>query len=534
MAYFKVDNKDGEQYLRIMQSHRVDGKVVKKTLYSLGKVSDYTPAMLRRMGERLYVLGGGELKELLGEDTEEMKRVNYGYYQACTRALKFYGLDRTLQHLERRRKIQYSVYQCVLLMLIERLHCPDSKRGNYNNQSEYWGIEPICLHHLYRSLDLLSDHAQHIQNTIYKTGRDLFNQKLDVVFYDVTTFYFHSDREDELRTKGFSKDGKQGKVQIVFGLLIDKHKQPVGYQIYKGNYFEGKTFLDVIARLKDTYHIDKIIVVADRGMLNKTNIDLTEDNGYEFIMGERLKGLPHKVKNYLIDQSNYKSEWIYNRNDQEVRVKYCLTQYKGRTIIGTWSKKRADKDKADREELLAKANKLLDNPSQLSRKAQRFFIKDEGQHQYKLNEDKIQQAEKYDGYLAISTNNSELSIDQVLDHYRHLYQIEHSFRTFKSHLETRPMFHWTQKRIEGHICLCYISYTIHNYLRQKLKKANVKLSDKALRKALDGMQMSLIQSKGKQFYIRSNNKDPIPALINKLGLPKIPNIIAKELIINYL
>lgn len=534
MAYFKVDRKDGEQYLRIMQSKRVDGKVVKKTLYSLGKVSDYTPAMLRRIGERLYVLGGGELRELLGADTEELNRVNYGYYQACTKALRYYGLDRLLNQIQRRSKVQFSIYHCMLLMLIERLHQPDSKRSNYMNQSEYWGVEPVELQHLYRSLDHISAHAELIQNTIYTTGRNLFNQKLDVVFYDVTTFYFHSDKSDDLRAKGFSKDGKQGKVQIVFGLLIDQHKQPVGYQIYKGNYFEGKTFSDAINRLKDKYQIDKVVVVADRGMLNQTNIGITEKEGYEFIMGERLKSLPAEVKSHLITPKNYKSEWVYNKDGQEIRAKYCLTEYKGRTIIGTWSAKRARKDKNDREELLEKAEKLLERPSQLSRKAQRFFIKDNTDHKYSLNTEKIKQAKQYDGYLAISTNNKNLPTHEILDHYRHLYQVEHSFRTFKTHLETRPMFHWTPKRIEGHICLCYISYTVHNFLQQKLKKGQINLSDKALRKALDGMQMSLIKSKNKQFYIRSNNKDPIPGVINRLGLAKIPNIITKSQIINYL
>lgn len=534
MAYLSTDRKNGEQYLRIMQSVLVKGKKTKKTLYSLGKVSDYTPEMLQRIGTRLYELGGGDLKVLLGDDTQEISRVNYGYYQCVQKVLKHYGIDQVLDRSVRGSKRQIDISNCLNLMLIERLHDPCSKRQSYFNQEEYLGIEPVELHHLYRTLDFMSDHAPHIQRAIFQKGRDLFNQKLDVVFYDVTTFYFHSDKEDELRAKGFSKDGKQGKVQIVFGLLIDKNKQPVGYQIYKGNYFEGKTFADAVQKLKDTYQIDKIIVVADRGMLNSGNIKITENEGYEFIMGERLKSLSQATKDYLIDPKNYKDQWVYTKNEEEIKLKYCLSTYKDRTIIGTWSDKRAAKDKADREELLEKAQKLLDNPSQLSKKAQRFFIKDDSEHQYSLNIKKIEQSEKYDGYLAISTNNKDLSIDQILDHYRHLYQIEHSFRTFKSHLETRPMFHWTEKRIEGHICLCYISYTIQNYLRQKLESHKLKLSDQALRKNLDKMQLSLVTTQDKNFYIRSNNTFDIPQIITKLGLKPFPSIIDKSQIINYL
>jgi len=534
MAYLSKDRKNGEVYLRIMESVIIDGKKTKRTLYSLGKLSDYTPEMLQRIGSQLFVLGGGDLRDLIGSNTEELGRFNYGYFQCVTKVMTYYGLELIFSRISRSRRIQFDLYECVLLMIIERLHDPCSKLGNYHNQEEYIGLTKLSLQHLYRSLDLLDDYSELIQRTIYNKGRNLFNQNLDVVFYDVTTFYFASDKDDTLRSKGFSKDGKQGKVQIVFGLLIDKNKQPIGYEVYRGDYFEGHSFTDALSMLKKRYQIDKVIVVADRGMLSNTNINLVADNGYEFIMGERLKVLPKAKQEYLINPKNYTQHWTYNKHGQQIKIKYCITEYKGRTIIGTWSKKRADKDKHDRDERIQKAATLINKPNQLNKKASRFFIKDDGTHQYKLDEDKIQRAQRYDGYLAISSTSKDLSAVLILDQYRHLYQVEHSFRTFKSHLETRPMFHWTEKRIRGHMCLCYISYTIHNFLQQKLQKQNIKLSDQALRKQLDKMQLSLIESQNKQFYIRSTNKEMINKIINTLGLKPIPPILPKSQIINYL
>ena len=127
-----------------------------------------------------------------------------------------------------------------------------------------------------------------------------------------------------------------------------------------------------------------------------------------------------------------------------------------------------------------------------------------------------------------------MEVTTILDHYRHLSQIEQTFRTFKTHLETRPMHHWTPKRIEGHICLCYITYTILHYLLSKLNTNRYKISERQLRKNLDRMQVSLVKQKSDLFYLRSANKDQIPAIVNKLGLRRILNVLPKDQITNYL
>lgn len=172
------------------------------------------------------------------------------------------------------------------------------------------------------------------------------------MFYDVTTFYFDSEAEQEgaLRQKGFSKDGKIGKTQILFGLLIDKHKQPIGYRIYKGNTFEGYTFQQAILQLKQQYNIQNIILVADRGMLNRSNIQITETHQFEYIIGEKLKTLPNVIRESLINPDNLKHTWTYNHNGETIHIKYHSIEHEGRKIICTYIEKRTKKDKQDREE----------------------------------------------------------------------------------------------------------------------------------------------------------------------------------------
>jgi transposase len=486
------------------------------------------------MGLKLYELGGGEVKSLLLGDLVELGRYNYGYQQVYGKVLSHYGLDNLFDRIARKSKLQFDLKSAIFLMLIDRLQEPCSKLATYNQQLEYLNQPTVELHHLYRSLDRLADNNLLVQKQIFTTGRDLFNQKLDVVFYDVTTFYFESEveKEDELRQMGFGKDGKIGHTQILFCMMIDRDKNPIGYRIFKGNTFEGHTFEKALGDLKNEYQIDKVIVVADRGMLSKNNIQITKQKGFEFIIGERLKSLPKRIKDELLDLSQYKETWTYKDNTgEEILIRYRHTTYDGRKIISTYSDKRAKKDKHKREEKVEIGKKLLQNPALLNKKSTRFFLKTEDETSYELNEEKIKESERYDGFLAICTNNDDLPIIEILDQYKQLYKIEHSFRTFKSHLETRPMFHWTDKRIEGHICLCYIAFALQNYVLQKANKDKSIYTESNLRKILDKMQVSLLKHNNEEIYVRSASNENESSLIRKLDLKPLFPITPKEKLI---
>ena len=538
MAFLRVEHKKSGKYLRIVESYRDEKGISRhRILYSLGKVSDYTPEQLQSIGARLFELGGGDLKELLGISTIEKARYNYGYYQIYLAAFNHYGLERIFRQISTRHKIQFDLGNATLLMILERLQDPCSKRSSFINQSEYLGIKTTSLQHLYRTLDKLADYNKVFQKQVFQTGRDLFNQHLDVVFYDVTTLYFDSEVELEgaLRQKGFSKDGKIGKTQILFCLLIDKDKQPIGYKVFKGDTFEGHTFEHAIKDLKQEYQIDKVIVVADRGMLSRHNLEVTTNNNYEFIVGERLRKLPEAVQKQLLDLSNYTLEWSYtDAHDELVLIRYCTVKFQDRTIIGTFSAKRAKKDAYDREVKLLTAQALLNNPALVTKKASRFFLKKSGQDKYELDQQKVTRDASFDGFLAIATNNTTLGVATILDQYKQLFKIEHCFRSFKSHLEARPMFHWTDKRIEGHLCLCYLSFTLLNHTLLKLAKGGLNLTEASLRKLANHMQVSLVEQGSKQYYLRSNPQEHENLLQQKLNLKALPSIMPIEALEDYI
>ncbi|MDI6766821.1 MAG: hypothetical protein QME52_08375 [Bacteroidota bacterium] len=187
MAFLRHEKQKSGNYLSICESYRDEnGTPKQKILFRLGKVEDYSAEMLRRIGSRLYTLGGGRLEDLLKQDeAKEVGRYNYGFPMICKQLLVCYELHTLFARLTRKHKLAFDLYQAVLLMLCDRLNDPLSKLGSHTLQDEYVGIGHVELHHLYRTLDKLCEHSTHIQRHIYEQNKTLFNYELDVVFYDL-------------------------------------------------------------------------------------------------------------------------------------------------------------------------------------------------------------------------------------------------------------------------------------------------------------------------------------------------------------
>jgi len=535
MAFLRKEIKKSGTYLSICESYRDEaGRVQRRVLRHLGNAKDYTAESLERIGRQLIEMVKGPQPE--PENIHELSRYNYGFPFVLHQLLRLYDLDALLRRLNRKHKLSFSLLQNLLLMLCDRFNDPLSKLGSYNLQNEYTGLgQGVELQHIYRTLDYLAANNDIIQTHIYNRNRNLFNYELDVVFYDVTTFYFDSEVQEEgnLRQMGFGKDGKIGKTQILFSLLIDKNKIPIGFQIFKGDQYEGHTFEKAINKLKAKYNIKRIIVVADSGMLNTNNIALFNQGGtaqgLEYIVGDRLKSMSEPAIQHLTNLKNYTTLIIKDSEGKDIALKYCTYQYKGRTIICTWSESRAKKDKAQREEKVQKAEKMLQQPSNIDKKAKRYFIKNTGKNKYELDQEKIQQQARFDGFKAIATNAADVTPQQAIKKYKDLYKIEQSFRSFKSYFQTRPMFHWTDTRIEGHILLCYISFCLLTFLQNKCS-----YSEQFIRRLLSKMELSKIVEHGQVLWLRSATSAEAEHLLKTIHLKQLPTAISDATITSHL
>lgn len=180
-----------------------------------------------------------------------------------------------------------------------------SKLSTSEKRSWYLDIPEMDLNHLYRSLDLLAENKENIENYVFDRNRTLFNMGGDVVLYDVTTFYFERVREDGFRDFGFSKDNKINEVQIVVGLLIDSEGQPIGYELFPGNTLDSKTLERSLGKLKERFNIRQVIIVADRGLNSKLNLSRIKEMGYDYIVASRLKKMPESVIGEVFDSKGY-------------------------------------------------------------------------------------------------------------------------------------------------------------------------------------------------------------------------------------
>jgi transposase len=532
MAFLRIEKKKSGHYLRIVQTFR-EGNVVKhKTLYSLGKKEDYSAQQLKRIAEKLLEAAGEKIENILQGDFEEVARLNYGYSLIINHLWNRLKLTNWQRKIDASSRVRFDWVTVLKLIIAERLNEPCSKHASFGHQEEYigFGDKPFDLQQFYRVLDLVSEHQERLKEILFREQRNLFSERLDVVFYDVTTLYFDSQVQQEgaLRQKGYSKDGKAHKTQVVLGLLVDKMKNPITYQIYQGNTYEGKTMLKALADLKEKFKIDQVIVVADSAMIdaeNRSYIEQTEN--FAYIIADRIKNLPQAIREELILKQNHQP--LTSHDDL---LTYHEVTYKGRRIICTYSDNRAKKDKYERDKLVEKAQKLLENTARLKqsqKKGTGRFIKQEHEEIFSLDVEKIKADERWDGFKAIATT-THLPAKEVIAKYADLFEVEHAFRSLKSQLKVRPVFHWTDKRIEGHVAMCFIAYVMLNHLRLVSG-----LSEKEIVRTIDKMQLSKIKDKttGGSFYIRSSISQEQKKLIETLNLV-VPKDTASQEAVNQL
>ena len=319
---------------------------------------------------------------------------------------------------------------------------------------------------IYRYMDKLhSVQKELVQQISYRHTLKVLNGEIQAVFYDVTTIYFEVERDDDLRKTGFSKEGKHQHPQIVLGLLVSKGAYPLAYEIFEGNKYEGDTFLPILDKFKAKYHFQKLTVVADAGLLSNNNVSQLMENGYEFILGARIKNETQKIKEEILNLKLKNGE--------------CDSLRKGdlRLLI-TYSEDRARKDSYNREKGLKRLENLIRSgkltKSSINNKGYNKFLKLEGEISVAIDQSRAKQDALWDGLKGYLTN-SNLTDQEVLENYRHLWQIEKAFRIAKSELKIRPIYHYKQRRIEAHICLNFTAYKVYKELERqlKLKKSNL-------------------------------------------------------------
>lgn len=356
-------------------------------------------------------------------------------------------------------------------LVIARLSQPMSKLATSEYLKSHFD-EDIALHKIYRYLDKLHNTQQNLiqQISIAHTTKVL-GGNIGLLFYDVTTLYFETENNDEIRESGFSKDGKHSQPQIVLGLLVSKDGYPLTYSIFNGSQYEGRTMIPIVEDFVRRFNLEDFVLVADSGLMNKSNLQLLESGHYKYIIGARIKNEPEKIKSMIL---NLKKE---DNVIQEIKKE------NSRLVI-SYSNTRARKDQHNREKGIERLKKAYQSgkitKNNINKKGYNKFLEITNNVLVSINQEKIIDDQKWDGLKGYITNTT-LSASEVIEQYNGLWQIEKAFRITKGTLETRPIFHFNPKRIEAHVCLCFVSYKIYKELERILRISKIDLSvDKVL------------------------------------------------------
>ena len=363
--------------------------------------------------------------------------------------------------------------------------------GIKHSRKSYYKIAPQCV-----------ELKETVESQVVAFAKEQYSFNFDLVFYDVTTLYFETFEEDELRKNGFSKDNKSGQPQILVALLVTKEGFPVGYEIFKGNTFEGHTIIPVIKNFIKKNNVKEFTVVADAAMISSDNIAQLTQHEINYIVGARMGNLSTELLE-MVDKQ------IDRQDGRSIRLKTQLGY-----LVCSYSSVRYRKDMYEMNKQIEKARQVIASPSK-SRKQK--FTRANSQN-LELNEELIEKTKKLLGIKGYYTNLEEQVADNktIIERYHELYRVEQAFRISKSDLETRPIFHFKEQPIKLHILICFMALSISKHIEIKAGVSIRRFVDES-KKIVDGQILNHMTNK--TVTVKAEPTPKMTALVDKLFPP---------------
>lgn len=493
-----------------------------------------------------------DLSELLEQQSLDGQAVFESRIAGCLILQRLYDqlrFDAKFDYIKKCSEFQYDLAKITKDLVLLRILNPASKRRScLVGPRHYLGIDLDNLDHVYKSLDVLSEHKTDIiRYWNRQIGKEIPERNTSVCLYDITTYAFESTDADSLRDFGFSKDKKFNEVQVVMALATDKDGLPLDYGLYKGNQAEGATMVPFVDELKKKFNIKSFTVVADRGLNSKSNIDSLVKLGDNYVLSSKIRGASDDIKAQVLSEEgripmkkvNEDGEIIdygwYKEIQTDGPIKYDTPQYvfekpdgqkekelevklnhektpSGKTVksklnrryIITWTASRARKDKKDRERLVKKARELVANPADIKagfkRGGRSYVLVDINVETARIDDTLIAEQSKFDGIHVVETSLTAPALE-VVKIYKNLWKIEDSFRHLKSSFSARPVYVRLEDHVRGHFLICFLALCLHRFLEYKLKKENKKATTEQIIDGLNNALIALINpAKGIEFY----------------------------------
>ena len=534
-------NQAGRVYLSFVQGYRKDGKVKHRTIEKLGYLDDLEKlyddpishfkqlakernAAEKNVQKKIEVT----LSDKLPPDTSSRKNLGYAIPKAVYDTLGLYDF---FQYKQRFIHSEFNLNSIFSLLIYNRLLFPSSIKHAHETKEIFFDSFDFALEDCYRALDYYISYSEELQAMLATKTKELFGRDPHLGYWDVTNYYFEIPYEDEdefdedgnLLKKGQKKRGpskEHRKDPIVqMGLLMDSNGIPMAFNTFSGGESEKTNMLPAIRRAKRDLDIERIIVVADRGLNTSDNTallsgknhdDMKNNDGY--IYGQSILGADKEFKAWVLDQNGYKNDKETDKDGNVVTFRHksriyakkiSLKNPSGKRSISYeiyqkqivyYSEKYAKKQKADRERVLAKARSLINNPQLYTRSTcygaagyvkNISFSKKTGEivngTSLELDQEKIDEESRFDGYYSIVTSEKDLPDAELRSIYKGLWEIEESFKIIKSEFKARPVFVKTEDHVNAHFLICYVALVIMRVIEHLLEE---QYTTKEIRNAL--------------------------------------------------
>lgn len=549
--YVKKEKRKDRIYVSIVHGYRDENNKVKhKTIKTYG----YLDELEKKYDDPISMIKA-EIKKMSEDDIDELiiKNINkeptdedfknsedeknIGYFLLKKIYLEL-GITEFLKEKQKKLNIDYDLNEILLLLVLCRILYPGSKKEAFENKDKFFEKFDFSLRDIYRALDFFDEYKEDIQKVMWENTKEKYQRDLSTGYFDCTNYYFEIDCNDEdlideegnILEKGYRKRGPEKNHRpdpiVEMGLLLDNKIIPASYKIFPGNDSEKTQLRPIINKTKTTHNIDKIIVVADRGLNTSDNMwflagknDEKYKNNDGYVYGQSVRSASKNFKDWVLNQEGYISDIEYTKDGKEETFRHRIydekgnfKEYKKETLIFKhksrvvakeiqitrdgkrnckvhtyqkqmvyYSQKYADRQRYEREKMIEKAKDLIENPAKYT-KATSYgvayyvnnisFNKDTGEiangRDLSLDEKAIKEQEKFDGYYAIVTSELEYSDQKMREVYKELINIENSFKITKTNLEARPVYVWTKEHIEAHFLTCFISLVILRLIENKL------------------------------------------------------------------
>jgi len=547
-VFVRVKPSGRYKYLQIVENSREGKKVKQHVLCTLGrldrltesgKLDSFTESLLR-FSKKLKVIN------MYKQDQVKVLRdVSIGPALVFERIWKDLKLDEIIKEVANGRNYQFELERAIFLTVLHRLFESGSDRKAEKWKLDYniSGVEGIELHQLYRAMAWLGEskgigiskgregYEQHIKEKIewllFEKNRDLFST-LEVVFFDTTSIYFEGEG-GSLGENGHSKDHRPDLKQIVVGVVLDQEGRPICSEVLPGNTADAKTLLPVIVRLKQRFGINSFCIVADRGMVSKRLMETLESPSFRinYIFGSRMRRQKEVREKVLGSEgSRYKEVTIARAgktNPLLLKVKEVTVN--GKRYVVCYNPEQAKKDALDREAIVESLKERLKRGDKalVGNKGYRKYLKVREGEAFEIDYEKLKEEAIYDGKWVLQTN-TDYSAEEVAVQYKQLWMVEKAFRTVKSVLETRPIYHRCEETIRGHIFCSFLALIMMKELYSRLEEKGYHFEWEDILRDLEALREVTLEMKGEKYYLRTELRGTCYSVLNAVGVAVPPRV----------